>query len=122
MSFFQDFLGFYRVSSFFRISGATTGEKRNPHPNPILRGSGLGHGCKNAPELASVGCKTRGLLKTRTVIPKPALSFEGAHRGKMCMCMFIEVSARTCISIYVYTVFLKKKTPLKRKKVSDLLA
>jgi hypothetical protein len=39
---------------------------------------------------------------------KPAQSFEGAHKGKMCVCMFIEVSARTCMSICVYTVFLKK--------------
>jgi hypothetical protein len=113
MGFFRDFLGgflgFFRVLSFFRISGAPTSEKRNPHPNPVLRGSGSGHGCKNAPELASVGCKTHGLPKTRTVIPKPAQSFKCAHRGKMCMCIFIELSARTYMSIYVYTVFLKKK-------------
>jgi hypothetical protein len=41
---------------------------------------------------------------------KPAQSFEGAHKGKMCVRMFIEVSARTCMSICVYTVFLKKIT------------
>jgi hypothetical protein len=110
MSFFRDFLGFFRVSSFFRISDAPTGEKRNPHPNSVLRGSGLGHGCKNAPELASVRCKTRGLPKTRIVIPKSAQSFKGAYRDKMCMCMFIEVSAHTYMSIYVYTVFLKRKS------------
>jgi hypothetical protein len=40
---------------------------------------------------------------------KPAQSFEGAHRGRVCVCVFIGVSARTCMSIYVYTVFLKKE-------------
>jgi hypothetical protein len=42
---------------------------------------------------------------------KLAQSFRGAHRGKMCVCVFIEVSDHTCISIYVYTVFLKKNNP-----------
>jgi hypothetical protein len=40
---------------------------------------------------------------------KPAQSFGGAHRGRVCVCVFIGVSARTCMSIYVYTVFLKKR-------------
>jgi hypothetical protein len=35
-------------------------------------------------------------------------SFRGAHRGSMCVYMFIGVDARTCMSIYVCTVFLKK--------------
>jgi hypothetical protein len=35
-------------------------------------------------------------------------SFRGVHRGRMCIHIFIEVSARTCMSIYVCTVFLKK--------------
>jgi hypothetical protein len=39
---------------------------------------------------------------------KLAQSFEGAHRGKMCMRVFIEVNAHTRMSICVYTVFLKK--------------
>jgi hypothetical protein len=39
---------------------------------------------------------------------KPAQSFRCAHRGRVCVCMFIGVSARTCISICVCTVFLKK--------------
>jgi hypothetical protein len=40
---------------------------------------------------------------------KPAQSFGGAHRGRVCVRVFIGVSARTCMSIYVYTVFLKKE-------------
>jgi hypothetical protein len=39
---------------------------------------------------------------------KPSQSFGGAHRGRVCMCVFIGVSAHTCMSIYVCTVFLKK--------------
>jgi hypothetical protein len=34
-------------------------------------------------------------------------SFEGAHKGRVCVHVFIGVSARTCMSIYVCTVFLK---------------
>jgi hypothetical protein len=40
---------------------------------------------------------------------KLAHSFGCAHRGRMCMRMFIRVSARTCMSICVCTVFLKNK-------------
>jgi hypothetical protein len=40
---------------------------------------------------------------------KPAQSFEGAHRGRVCVRVFIGMSARTCMSIYVCIVFLKKK-------------
>jgi hypothetical protein len=39
---------------------------------------------------------------------KPAQSFRCAHRGRVCVRVFIEMSARTCISICVCTVFLKK--------------
>jgi hypothetical protein len=35
-------------------------------------------------------------------------SFEGAHRSRVYVCVFIRVSARTYISICVCTVFLKK--------------
>jgi hypothetical protein len=35
-------------------------------------------------------------------------SFGGAHRGRMCVCVFIGVSARTCMGICICTVFLKK--------------
>jgi hypothetical protein len=35
-------------------------------------------------------------------------SFGGAHKGKICVYVFISVSDHTCISIYVYTIFLKK--------------
>jgi hypothetical protein len=37
---------------------------------------------------------------------KPTQSYEGAHRGRMCVRIFIGVSAHTCMSI---TVFQKKK-------------
>jgi hypothetical protein len=71
-SFFR-FFGFLSGFRFFRISSASAGEKQNPHPNPVLRGSGLGlgHGCKNAPEPTPVGCKTHGLPETqiRSAIP-----------------------------------------------------
>jgi hypothetical protein len=38
---------------------------------------------------------------------KPAQSFIGAHRGRVCVHIFIEVSVYICMSIYIYTVFLK---------------
>jgi hypothetical protein len=37
---------------------------------------------------------------------KPSQSFRGTHSDRICM--FITVSARTCINIYICTVFLKK--------------
>jgi hypothetical protein len=43
---------------------------------------------------------------------KPAQSFGGAHRGNVCVHVFIWVSSRTCISICVYTMLLKKKDGL----------
>jgi hypothetical protein len=39
---------------------------------------------------------------------KSAQFFGDAHRNKVCVHMFICVSAHTCISICVYTVFLKR--------------
>jgi hypothetical protein len=39
---------------------------------------------------------------------KSAQSFRGAHRGGMCVRVFIRVSARTCINICIYIVFIKK--------------
>jgi hypothetical protein len=39
---------------------------------------------------------------------KPAQSFGGAHRGRVCVRVFIGVSAHTCVSICVCTMFLKK--------------
>jgi hypothetical protein len=39
---------------------------------------------------------------------KPAQSFRCAHKGRVCVRVFIGVSARMCLSIYVCTVFLKK--------------
>jgi hypothetical protein len=38
---------------------------------------------------------------------KSAQSFGCAHRGRLCVCVFIGVSAHMCMSIYIYTVFLK---------------
>jgi hypothetical protein len=40
---------------------------------------------------------------------KPDQSFGCAHMDRLCVHVFIGVSARTCISIYVCTMFLKKK-------------
>jgi hypothetical protein len=39
---------------------------------------------------------------------KPAQSFRDVHIGRVCVRVFIEVGAHTCISIYICTVFLKK--------------
>jgi hypothetical protein len=39
---------------------------------------------------------------------KSAQSFGCAHKGRVYVRMFIGVSAHTCMSIYVCTVFLKK--------------
>jgi hypothetical protein len=45
---------------------------------------------------------------------KSVQSFGEAHRGRICVRVFVGVSARTCMSIYVCTVFLKKKTIISR--------
>jgi hypothetical protein len=39
---------------------------------------------------------------------KPTQSFKSAQRGRVCVHVFIGVSARMCMSICVCTVFLKK--------------
>jgi hypothetical protein len=39
---------------------------------------------------------------------KPSQSFRCAHKDRVCVCVFIGMSAHTCMSIYVYTEFLKK--------------
>jgi hypothetical protein len=41
---------------------------------------------------------------------KPVQSFGGAHKGRICVRVFIGVSVRTCMSIRVCTMFLKKPT------------
>jgi hypothetical protein len=46
---------------------------------------------------------------------KPTQSFEGAHMSRVCVRMFIGVSARMCMSICVCTVFLKKKITQERQ-------
>jgi hypothetical protein len=40
---------------------------------------------------------------------KPTQSFGVAHRGRVCVRVFIGMSAHTCMSICVCSVFLKKK-------------
>jgi hypothetical protein len=40
---------------------------------------------------------------------KLAQSFGDAHRGRVCVHVFIGMSAHTCMSICVCTMFLKKK-------------
>jgi hypothetical protein len=49
---------------------------------------------------------------------KPTQSFECAHRDNVYVRVFIWMSARTCINIYVCTVFLKKKHRPKRRLFS----
>jgi hypothetical protein len=39
---------------------------------------------------------------------KSAQSYEGAHRGRVCVHVFVGVSVHTCMSICVCTLFLKK--------------
>jgi hypothetical protein len=39
---------------------------------------------------------------------KSTQSFECAHMNRVCVFVFIGVSAHTCMSICVYTIFLKK--------------
>jgi hypothetical protein len=39
---------------------------------------------------------------------KSTQSFRGAHGGRLCVRVFTEVSAHTCMSICVYIVFIKK--------------
>jgi hypothetical protein len=54
-------------------------------------------------------CGSETLLMTNFVNlkTKPAQFFGCVHRGSMYVRVFIGVSAHTCMSIYVYTVFLK---------------
>jgi hypothetical protein len=40
-------------------------------------------------------------------LTQPAQFFGCAHGDRMCVLVFIGVSARTCMSIYICTVFLK---------------
>jgi hypothetical protein len=40
---------------------------------------------------------------------KPAQSFRGAYRDRVCMYIFIGVSAHTYMTIYICTVFKKKE-------------
>jgi hypothetical protein len=42
---------------------------------------------------------------------KSAQSFECTHRGMMCVYMFIDVDADTCMNIYIYSVFIKNFPP-----------
>jgi hypothetical protein len=41
---------------------------------------------------------------------KSAQSFRDAYKGRVCVHVFIKMRARTCMSIYIYTVFLKKRS------------
>jgi hypothetical protein len=40
---------------------------------------------------------------------KPTQSFRVTHKGRVCVHVFIGMSVRTCMSICVCTVFLKKR-------------
>jgi hypothetical protein len=67
--FFWVSSGFFQVLGYFRVSGAPTGEKRNP----VLRGSGsgLGHGPNTHPS----GANPVGYLKPEPELP----SLQPAH-------------------------------------------
>jgi hypothetical protein len=69
---FEFFLVPFQVSVFLGVSGAPTGEKRNPHLNMILYGSGTGQpvGTKMNPNLHLSGLKLMGNPK-----PEPELPF-----------------------------------------------
>jgi hypothetical protein len=49
---------------------------------------------------------------------KSAQSFKCAHRDRVYVCVFIWMNDHTCMSIYVYAVFLKKTSYLIRRFVS----
>jgi hypothetical protein len=36
-------------------------------------------------------------------------SFRCAHKDRMCVYVFIRISVRTCMSICIYTIFLKRE-------------
>jgi hypothetical protein len=50
-------------------------------------------------------------MKIYVFLVVPVQSFECAHKDRLCVRVFIRVSDRTCIRIYVCNVFLKK-TPI----------
>jgi hypothetical protein len=58
-------------------------KKQKSHPNSVLCGSSSGHGCKNAPKLTTIGCKTHGLPETQTAIPNVSL------KVKLCLHDFL---------------------------------
>jgi hypothetical protein len=49
---------------------------------------------------------------------KPTQSFGGVCRGSVRVHIFIEVNARTCMGIYICTVFLKKISDVLFSKMS----
>jgi hypothetical protein len=62
------------------------------------------------PIIFSISVDSESLLVTNFVNLKikSAQSFRCAHRDRVCVRVFIGVSARTCISISVCTMFLNK--------------
>jgi hypothetical protein len=56
----------------------------------------------------SVDSKTLLVTDFVNLKTKPTQSFEDTHRCKMCVHIFIMVNAYTCMSIYIFTVFLTK--------------
>jgi hypothetical protein len=54
---------------------------------------------------------------------KPVQFFRGAYRCMVCVRVLIEMSIYTCMNIYIYTVFFKKKLFLpKRASVNESLS
>jgi hypothetical protein len=52
---------------------------------------------------------------------KSAQFFRCVHRNKMCIYVYIRVNINTCISIYIYTIFLKIQWPQKKEQICQAL-
>jgi hypothetical protein len=53
---------------------------------------------------------------------KPTQSFRRAYRNKMYIRVFIEVYDHMCINIYVYIMFIKKKTIIYQRQLTPTLS
>jgi hypothetical protein len=69
-------------------------------------------------------CRQRSALgdRLRESQDQLAQSFEGAHRGRVCVRVFIEMSIYVCISIYVWTMFKKKVRGRGEWRITSLCA
>jgi hypothetical protein len=53
---------------------------------------------------------------------KPTQSFRCAYKNKIYICVFIKVYDHMCINIYVYIMFLKKKTIIYQRQLTPTLS